>query len=296
MANFLSNAHSLLYFEPTPEVGHFDDFLDRCNVVAPPPVGQIPPTENPFCKPLKLRNVGADGRDLCDTVTVDSENDADATKVDAQSQTEQATSSDVDGNVATPVDDDGSTVDNGVNAEAQVDAITPSHSVDTAEGGAISGVVLADNADVLVTKALSKGIVASSEVTGTDKLPALPLGFVLNGGAQPPEHQGLKLECPKKLEAASLPNFNLITSALPEYPQHFFKEDFLGKCVPTKEISEGYFVRRTTPEFPTNCLYPWMKKHVKAVSSALNVSEAAPTFTIYGLGSTCIRGTAVLEI
>ena len=128
-----------------------DDFLDRCNVVAPPPVGQIPPTENPFCKPLKLHKVGTDGLDLSDTVTVVSESDADATKVDAQSQTEQATSSVVDGNVATPVDDDGGTVDNGVNAEAQVDAITPSHSVDTAEGGAIGGVVLADNADELLT-------------------------------------------------------------------------------------------------------------------------------------------------
>ena len=32
-----------------------------------------------------------------------------------------------------------------------MDAITPSHSVDTAEGGAIGGVVLADNADELLT-------------------------------------------------------------------------------------------------------------------------------------------------
>lgn len=204
------------------------------------------------------------------------------------------------------------------------------------------GVVLAGNAGVLVSEALSKAVTATTEEDSAT-LPRSDADNLKKAGDPDSSvfalpclpnpatgHQSLKLECSAKLLHAMSAHEKAIISlgfkntgeSKPQdeapvsfadtlvndtlhstkaimspyyYQKRFFNEEFLTQCEPKSE-SEGYFVRRTTPEFPTHILYPWMQKYVKSISSALNIHEAAPAFAIYGLGSACIRGTAVLEL
>ena len=284
--------------KPAFEGSHFDDFLDRCKVVAVDPSGDDQTS-------LTVESTSVDDADWAIDNGVNPEEQVGETTPSIPTPTESPAEGDVsdtvdlEDNADAPVTTHPDTQPEALNADDK-------HS-DTA------ACACTDNANVTSeTDAQSSQIEKTTpDDNGSDKLPSSDAESLVKAGVadslatlvqsllgQEQEHKTLKMECSKELEKASLPNLDLITSVLPTptYPQHYPTEDFLGLCAPTKETSEGYFVRRTTPEFPTHILYPWMQKHVKAIASSLPVHEAAPTFAIYGLGSTCIRGTAVLEL
>ncbi len=144
------------------------------------------------------------------------------------------------------------------------------------------------------------------------------------------EHRSLKMVCPENFEKASLPNSNLITSALPKvicdhlevptsnefYFDNFWyqvgvikecpatsftdyifinpHDYFLDKCVASKDKAKEHYIERKDGKFPIDILPEPLKNIVKSTTGAYTVTDGSVAMTEFTFLGACIGKGSVL--